>query len=505
MHYIRERFMINMLINQQMSSESQDVSIIAKEFNLNSDFTWVNEPVIVGKSGVTHKFDLIVTSKKDQNVKVAVLNGASQDLINDIMKFNEAVSDCGIQLKALLVDRDLDEKESKLVRDYNIVTVDKRKKESLKSDVLDKKDSDYIKKVAEIFQVDPDTYEVKKNAYEEGISGTKHLIDVLLVPKKGEGKIALAQLKENDFINEVMVFNSKTQDLNIPFKAVLVSRDLTEREKKLLDAYNIKLIDLRDQPKNISKVLPPKGTIFGIEEIDKKIGNVIKKGNVYMISGKTGVGKTTACIHFLVTGAKMGEKGAMILTDTRPAEFIANASSFSLGFDEYYKNRMIEVMEFSDQIREMKYEVVLNRKEEKKFITKITTEIKKFVVANNISRLVIDPITPVLVGEDDFINVLLSGLAMPNITTIITSNVRATDVSFFGIEEYYCSGVIKLEFANAGYGIRRLSVLKMRGGSYDSTPLTFNITDNGIVPIDEGQISASKDIGPILKPYKELI
>ncbi|MEM0168126.1 MAG: ATPase domain-containing protein, partial [Thermoplasmatales archaeon] len=160
---------------------------------------------------------------------------------------------------------------------------------------------------------------------------------------------------------------------------------------------------------------------------------------------------------------------------------------------------------FSDQIREMKYEVVLNRKEEKKFITKITTEIKKFVVANNISRLVIDPITPVLVGEDDFINVLLSGLAMPNITTIITSNVRATDVSFFGIEEYYCSGVIKLEFANAGYGIRRLSVLKMRGGSYDSTPLTFNITDNGIVPIDEGQISASKDIGPILKPYKELI
>gem|GEM_PF-5418841 len=49
-------------------------------------------------------------------------------------------------------------------------------------------------------------------------------------------------------------------------------------------------------------------SIFGVEGIDNKIGNSIKKGNLYMIGGKTGVGKTTTSLHFLVNGAKKGKK-----------------------------------------------------------------------------------------------------------------------------------------------------------------------------------------------------
>jgi circadian clock protein KaiC len=368
-------------------------------------------------------------------------------------------------------------------------------------------ESDFIQKVAIAFQVNPDLYEIKEGVEEEGISGNRHKIDFLMIPKEKGSKIALMRLGDRDFSSEVMVFNSKTEDLNIPFKGILVERDLDERERKLLEIYNIKAVDIRKQA---SYSTDGSGSlqgnpIFGVEAIDNRIGNSIKKGNLYMVAGKTGVGKTTTCLHFLVNGAKKGEKGAIILTDTRPTEFISNSSSFSFGFEAYYKARMIEILEFSDQIREMKYEILSNRKEEKKFITKITTEIRKFVVGNNISRLVIDPITPALVGEDDFINIMMNALAIPGVITLVTSNVRATDVSFFGIEEYYCSGVIKLEFADATYGTRTMSTIKMRGGSYDPTPFNYRITNDGIVPAEEIPVSPSPTGSPILKPFRDVM
>jgi len=363
-----------------MIADSTEIARVAEEFKLDKEFTWANDIKVTGKSGAVHKFDLVVTSKNDENIKIAVLRGMSNDLVDDIMKFNAVAADCSIQLKALVTDKDLDNTETNLTHMYNIVTItiDKRQKPNLKSE------------------------------------------------------------------------------------------------------------------------------IFGIRQLDDALAGAMKKGNLYMISGKTGVGKTTIGLHFLVNGAKNREKGAIILTDTRPTEFISNSSSFSFGFGSYYKAKMIEVLELSDQIREMKYEILSNRKEEKKFITKITTEIKKFVVGNNISRLVIDPITPALVGEDDFINMMMNALAMPGVITIIMSNVRATDLSFYGIEEYYCSGVIKLEFADPIYGTRTMSTIKMRGGSYDPTPFNYRITNDGIVPAEEILVSPSPAGSSLPRPFRDV-
>jgi len=355
-----------------------EIEKVAEEFNLNNDYTYEKDVKIKGKSGLVHKFDLVVTSKKDDSIKIAVLRGMSDDLADDIMKFNAVATDCGIQLKALVVDKDLGEVETNLAQMYNIITIDKR-----------------------------------------------------------------SQQKSN------------------------------------------------------------KPELFGIRQLDDSVATAMKKGNVYMIAGKTGVGKTTTCLHFLVTGARKGEKGAIILTDTRPTEFISNSSSFTFGFDSFYKSKMIEVLELSDQIREMKYEVLSNKKEEKKFITKITTEIRKFVSANNITRLVIDPITPMLIGEDDFINMMMYSLAIPNVYTIITSNVRSSDLSFFGIEENYTSGIIKLEFADQTNGTRTMTVIKMRGGTYHTTPFRYRITSDGVVPAEE--VSLPPTGGSLLKPFREAL
>jgi circadian clock protein KaiC len=338
-----------------MTGDSFDVARIAEEFELDSEFTWVSNVKLTGKSGAVHKFDLVVTSKKDENVKVAVLRGISEDLVSDIMKFNAIASDCGISLKALVIDKDLDDTEINLTHMYNIITIDKRQEIKSKSDV------------------------------------------------------------------------------------------------------------------------------FGVKELDDSLGGAMKKGNVYMVSGKTGVGKTTTATQFLVQGARMGERGAIILTDTRGAEYIANAKTFTFGFEEYYREGTIEVIELSDRIRELKEDVLESLKNRTRYINKLTGEINRIVVESNITRLVIDPLTPMIVENDDFVNQFIMSLAIPHTYVLVTSPVMKSDVSMYGIEEYFVSGVIKLEMDDAPAGIRKASIVKMRGGSYSPYPFYFKITAKGLV------------------------
>jgi len=80
--------MFNVTPSFVMTGDSVDIARIAEEFELDNEFTWGSNVKLTGKSGAVHKFDLVVTSKKDENVKVAVLHGISDDLVSDIMKFN---------------------------------------------------------------------------------------------------------------------------------------------------------------------------------------------------------------------------------------------------------------------------------------------------------------------------------------------------------------------------------------------------------------------------------
>jgi circadian clock protein KaiC len=351
---------------------------------------------------------------------------------------------------------------------------------------------DVVPKIAGVFSIKD--YESKQNASLTGGSGVVHKFDIILQSKTDENVKAVALIaKPRELVNDLMLLNSSAEDCGINLKAVVVEKEMDETESNLASIYHISIIN----PK-LDEAVVPKESLFGVKGLDHMINGVMKKGNVYMISGKAGAGKTTSCTHFLVQGAKIGEKGAIILSDMRPSEFINNAKTFSFGFEKYYNDGLIEVMELSDKIRELKQEILDDPKNYRKFITKLTTEIKKAVVASDIVRLAIDPITPMLVENDDFVNIFFNTLAMDGVYVIVTSGLRKSDVSVFGIEEYYVSGIIKLEMVDGNNYLRKASIVKMRGGVYDPKPFSFKITSNGIVAAGEDEISD----GSILKHYR---
>ncbi len=298
------------------------------------------------------------------------------------------------------------------------------------------------------------------------------------IASSGDSKYALLVPLKPISVRDIIKFNSAATDCRIFNKLFIRNVELNDHQIKLLTGFNIKVLELSpySESSHISK-----RSMFGLSVLDSKLSGGLRSGYVYMISGKPGAGKTTLASTFLAHGAASGEKGVMVLTDTLPDQFMDNIRTMDMGFKEQFDRKMIEVLEISDQIRSMKVDVSSGNMDFRKFITKMVNELKSFIIDHDIKRVVIDQITPLLIPNDDFINIFINSLSMPDVTMIIVSGLRNSDMSVFGIEEYYVTGVIKLDYSYQNNSLNRTGqILKMRGTAFDSSPFHFDITSTGI-------------------------
>gem|GEM_PF-1602606 len=346
-----------------------------------------------------------------------------------------------------------------------------------------KLDDDVLAQIAlQKFQFDPHQVKISQGMTVQGASGLSYKFDYIIA--SGNDIIAIKLANMDITTNDIMIFNSQTTDAGITKKILISDNELGEYVKKMCTIYSIVISDSREVTGS-DIYQPVYRAKFGIPVLDSKLSGGLRPGYVYMVSGKPGVGKTTLSSIFLSYGASIGEKGLLVLTDTFPDQFIDNIRTMNIGFADAYKERAIEVMEISDQIRSMKAEISQGKMDSKRFITKLVTELKKIVISKNIKRVVIDPITLLIMPDDDFVNLLLNNLSMKGVTILITSGLRNSNLSIFGVEEYYVTGIIKLEYRmHKNMTIRSASIIKMRGTSFDSTPFDYKITRNGIEPLN---------------------
>jgi circadian clock protein KaiC len=203
----------------------------------------------------------------------------------------------------------------------------------------------------------------------------------------------------------------------------------------------------------------------GIEELDKTLSGGLIKGRVYLISGDVGMGKTTAALQFLLRGIQDSEKVA-ILTDTSRENIIDDMRSLGLDVENPIKNGTLLLIEFHEQFEDLKNKVIEKKENPKKVLTKILSEISNIVKQNNIKRLVIDPITPLIIPSTSvytYVKTLITALYDVSCTTIITSGIISpNDYSVYDIAEHV-SGVILFSYGESLKGSRFFSIKKMRG------------------------------------------
>ena len=210
----------------------------------------------------------------------------------------------------------------------------------------------------------------------------------------------------------------------------------------------------------------------GIEVLDSELNGGIPIGSTVLISGSSGVGKTTLSMQFLANGTKMGEKGVFFTS----SETVPKIKKYQGSFDFFNENliksgdlTVIDLWSISDRLGLSSERYNL---EEANILFEVIRDITKELDAK---RLVIDSITSLCYRLQtsemirDFIFKLGSSLTVMRCTTFLTSEVppRTFQYSQYEIEEFIADGIIFLgDIERKGDLIRTLQIVKMRGTAH---------------------------------------
>jgi len=225
----------------------------------------------------------------------------------------------------------------------------------------------------------------------------------------------------------------------------------------------------------------------GIEGLDNILEGGIPRGNMVLVAGSVGTGKTTLCLEFLVRGAEHDERSLFVSVTESSEKLVQNLSTF-----DFFKPELVEKgsLVFVD-LPVIYRKLGLEREE-------LTTEdvdillrtLSGLVRSLGVRRLVLDSLTSLCyrIRRDeqirDFLLRLGSDLSDAGCTSLLVSEIgpQAGRYSTRGVEEAIVDGVILL-WNNRRMGdiLRVLQIVKMRGTAHSRTQYVIELTPIGLL------------------------
>jgi len=225
----------------------------------------------------------------------------------------------------------------------------------------------------------------------------------------------------------------------------------------------------------------------GIEGLDRLIGGGFLSGKVYLISGEAGTGKTIFGLQYIFSGLIEGESGIYVSGDEKPSHLIVDAESLGWDFSKYVEEQKLGLLDVSPYFANMRV-----GKTKDIDVRTVVTDLSKHVRRIGAKRIVLDPIAPLVFGEEcsarvqEYVRSLIFAIE-DNLqcTTLITSGILSgtSALSRYGVEEFVAEGVIVLGMDKRdGQRVRTLFIRKMRSTATDLNDHIFEILPNkGIV------------------------
>lgn len=214
----------------------------------------------------------------------------------------------------------------------------------------------------------------------------------------------------------------------------------------------------------------------GQPELDAMMAGGLPGGSITIAAGAPGTGKTLILLHYLVEGARQGQRGLLVGFREPYRDLVAKARSFGLDLDGPVKAGLITV------VRRVPADLVADE-----VLAQVLDELGR----TGATRLCVDGLPDLgrLIGDEQRRCGLLACMAehvrARGITTLLTwetGQVVGPELDFAGSPlEVLAENVILLRYVEFQGELRRiLSVLKMRGTAHDNSIRQYEIGGEGI-------------------------
>ena len=232
------------------------------------------------------------------------------------------------------------------------------------------------------------------------------------------------------------------------------------------------------------KEVKSKRESIGIKEIDSMIQGGLPNGSIVGLLGPPGVGKSIFSLHFLLEGAKKGQKCVYInLEEPRKnVENMINEFDFADEFFEFEKKGLIIIKCFDYPEYEKVYTELLQRiKEDKKIKRLVIDSFNCFFSSLDNPHALATAINIRKMINGSFYQLRRSGLT----TLLILEKSEDYQGCFDYNIPYLVDGMIKLDFLDLGTIERRIFIPKMRWTNQFKESKGYEIGKRGIELIQE--------------------
>ena len=133
----------------------------------------------------------------------------------------------------------------------------------------------------------------------------------------------------------------------------------------------------------------------GIHELDALLDGGFRRGKTYLTLGEPGTGKTIFALQFLHQALKDGEKALYVTIDEKPADLVDQAMSLGWDLTPHIELKNLLILDASALITARVSDI-----SSKNDLQKIIVELNNHIAKSGATRVVIDPVGPLIHAAD---------------------------------------------------------------------------------------------------------
>jgi KaiC/GvpD/RAD55 family RecA-like ATPase len=223
----------------------------------------------------------------------------------------------------------------------------------------------------------------------------------------------------------------------------------------------------------------------GVEGLDEIMNGGIPKGQLVLLSGTCGTGKTTICSQYIYNGlTKFKENGIYLSFEELPQNIKNNVRQFGINFEPYEKAGKFAFLKYDPYHVEEVFDVLENA-----------------IRDMGAQRIVIDSISALGIHVRDkaelrrMIFNLSAILRKLGCTALLVSEIvpGKKGISRYGVEEFVTDSVIVLYYERNEFTFTRaIQIWKMSGSDHSKKLHPYKITEQGVVVQPEGEAFIAK-------------